>query len=640
MKNGISIIIPCYNVEQYISKCLDSIINQNIKEYEIILVDDCSTDNTVNVIEGYIDNNTNIDITLIKNKNNSGAGFSRNQAVKIAKYDIISFIDSDDYIDNNFYESMLNRMISQNADITVCDIVVKFDTVDGLSERKSACEDENDKYSFINNGLAASPCNKLFKKEYLLKYPFMEGIMNEDIACVIPILADAKKIAYANDACYYYIQRKNSVQNENFSDKKFDIFTSVSEALNRVKDNEMYSKIKDALVYNQFLALLLYVIPKEKNRKKRKNILKKFGKLSRNYDILSNNNLFDFLEKCGKKHRVYYKTLVNLTCHNHYILANNLISMYDFLYKVLKKSVIKENIDLDKVVEMAKKHSSLKNEEIKVSVIIPNYNYARFMYQRIYSILSQKHKIYELIILDDKSKDNSIEVIDEIVEKIKPYINVKIIYNTENSGSAFKQWKKGFDNASGDYVWIAEADDYCEDNFLNSIISPIKKNKNIVISYCDTAFIDTTGFITLKSIKPEIDIQKSGHWNKSFINRGLDEINNYSFLNCTIANVSSCIIKKQNYDTILSDAGTYKQAGDWLFYVEVMAQGDISYINKALNYYRLHGNNVSSVMNHQKHLDEINRLYEYYNVKYNLDIIHKQKMQERINFLKKVWKLK
>ena len=640
MKNSLSIIIPCYNVEQYITKCLDSIINQNIEKYEIILVDDKSKDNTVSIIKEYINNHQNIDITLIENEVNSGAGCSRNKAVKKAKYEIISFIDSDDYMDNNFYESMLEKMNSNNADVAVCDIVVKFDTPNGLSERKCACEDENDKYSFINNGLAASPCNKLFKKEYLLKYPFMEGIMNEDIAAVIPILADAKKIAYVNNTCYYYIQRSSSVQNASFSDKKFDIFTSVGETLLRIKNNKKYSEIEDALVYNQFIALLLYVIPKEKNKSKRRRILKRFGKLISDYNVSTNKNVLKLLENCGRKHGIYYKTLIKLVCNKHYILANNLIGVYDFLYKILKKSVIDENIDLNKVIEMAKKHSTLKDENIKLSVIIPNYNYARFMYQRIYSILSQKHKIYELIILDDKSKDNSIEVIDDIVEKIKPYINVKTIYNTENSGSAFKQWKRGFDNASGDYVWIAEADDYCENNFLKNVISPIKKNKNIVISYCDTAFIDTTGFITLKSIKSEIDIQKSGHWNKSFINNGLDEINNYSFLNCTIANVSSCIIKKENYDDILKNAGTYKQAGDWLFYVEVMSQGDISYVNKPLNYYRLHGNNVSSVMNHQKHLDEINRLYEYYDVKYNLDISHKQKMQERINFLKKVWKLK
>ena len=127
----------------------------------------------------------------------------------------------------------------------------------------------------------------------------------------------------------------------------------------------------------------------------------------------------------------------------------------------------------------------------------------QFLYQRIYSILYQKEKISELIILDDCSSDNSRELIDEIVEKTKDYINIKKVYNEENSGTAFKQWEKGFKEATGDYVWVAEADDYSDRNFLKNVLKPLKKDEDIVISYCDTAFIDKTGNIILKSIKNE-----------------------------------------------------------------------------------------------------------------------------------------
>ena len=116
----------------------------------------------------------------------------------------------------------------------------------------------------------------------------------------------------------------------------------------------------------------------------------------------------------------------------------------------------------------------MKDAKIKVSVVVPNYNYAKFIYERIYSILNQDYKIYELIILDDCSKDNSRELIDEIVEKTKDYINIKKVYNETNSGTAFKQWEKGFKEATGDYVWIAEADDYCDNKFLKTVLKPIK----------------------------------------------------------------------------------------------------------------------------------------------------------------------
>src|SRR5690606_8575004 len=114
----------------------------------------------------------------------------------------------------------------------------------------------------------------------------------------------------------------------------------------------------------------------------------------------------------------------------------------------------------DNLISEAKRQGKMKKNDFTISVVVPNYNYERFMLQRLYSILYQTVKINELIILDDCSKDNSRELIDELYIKLKPYIDIKIIYNETNSGSAFKQWEKGFEVAESDYIWIAEADDY------------------------------------------------------------------------------------------------------------------------------------------------------------------------------------
>jgi glycosyltransferase involved in cell wall biosynthesis len=295
---------------------------------------------------------------------------------------------------------------------------------------------------------------------------------------------------------------------------------------------------------------------------------------------------------------------------------------------------------LENLIELAKKQSNMKDENIKVSVVIPNYNYEKFMYQRLYSVLSQNYKLHEIIILDDCSIDNSKELIDEIVYKLEKYINIRKIYNKTNSGTAFKQWKKGFENVTGDYVWIAEADDYCKETLISNLIKPILKNENILISYADTAFIDIEGKIIMKTIKPEIDIRKTGHWNKSFINNGKNEIENYTFLNCTIANVSSCIIKKDDYEQYLTESCDYKQAGDWIFYANVMKNGYISYTNKVLNYYRVHGNNVSSTMNHKNHIDEINKIHSKFIKEFKLGKFQKNEMSKRIQFLKDCWKVK
>lgn len=637
MNKKISVIVAVYNTEKYVERCLNSLLNQTYQNLEIIVVEDDSTDNSKEVLKKYSHNDK---VKLIYNKKNSGLSYSRNVGLENATGSYIGYIDSDDYVDLDYYEKLMQSIIDSKAEIAICDIkVVDEDT---NTEVISRCcnNDEFTVYNVIDNGLAASACNKLFKKELISKYKFAEGKVNEDIAVVIPTIVNAKMITYAK-TYYYYVQRGGSIQNSGFSDKRFDIFYGVKTTLERIKDNKDYESLKDAIVFNQLIVLLIYVIPKEKNWNRRKEILKKYNELVYEYQIRQNHNFWTFLQNCGKKHRIYYKMLFKLNCEGHYSLSNSLMSIYDLLSKVLKpKKVISDNINLEDLVLLAKKQKELPDEEIKISVIVPNYNYAKFMYQRIYSILRQNYKLYELIILDDCSKDNSKEVIDDICNKLKDYIDIKSVYNTTNSGSAFKQWKKGMKLAKGDYVWIAEADDYCDAKLLRTLVKPIKKNKNIMISYSDTAFIDTFGNIIIKSIKPEIDIQKSGHWDKSYVNNGLDEIKNYSYLNCTIANVSSAIIKNGDYEEYLKMSGEFKQAGDWLFYVNLISNGDIAYSNKILNYYRVHGNNVSSTMNHQKHIDEINKIHKYYVDKFDLTDKEIKMMKERIDFLKKAWKLK
>ncbi len=640
----ISIIIPCYNVEKYIEKCTDSIFNETYKNFEIILVDDCSTDNTYKILCNIKKKHKNV--SVLKNEKNSGAGYSRNQGIKASKYDIISFIDSDDYIEQNYHEELLKSMNKEKSDIAVCDIYVKYDKSFGKTMtdgRSIACNGEVNKYNIVNNGLAASPCNKLFKKELLLNNLFPEGIMNEDIATVIGCILDANKISYTDKTYYSYYQRKTSVQNEKISMKRFDIFKSIEILENRkAKEISKNKDIFDALIYNQVIMFFVYVIPKETNFFYRYKLLKKFNQLSHKYKIRQNHLLWDFLESLPKKSKWFYKAVLKANCNSLYFTSDCLFQIYR-IHKFRQdksKSKIKDNIGMNDLIEMAKKQKDLKENNFSISVVIPNYNYERYMYQRIYSILYQKIKINELIILDDCSSDNSRELIDKIVEELSKYINIKKVYNKTNSGSAFKQWRKGFELAKSDYVWIAEADDYCDKNFLKSITKPLKKFKDIVISYSDTAFINNDGYIIMNSIKTEIDVMKTGHWNHNFIDDGVDEIKKYSFLNCTIANVSSVLFKNDNYDDFFEESGKYKQAGDWLFYNNVMSKGKISYIDKPLNYYRVHGDNVTSLTKKQNHFDEIKRVHKYFDEKYKFNAKQNKEINLRYKFLRKVWKVK
>lgn len=634
-KELISVVVPIYNVEKYLNKCVDSIINQSYKNLEIILVDDGSTDNSSKICDEYLKKDNRIKVI---HKKNGGLSDARNTGLDSAKGNYISFIDSDDYISSDYYEKMINKIIKDKSDLCITDIKTVYEN-DNYEFVNKAYNGEATSIGFINTGLAASACNKLFKRELFNKYKFEKGKINEDIAVIIPILANVKKISYVEKTYYYYVQRGNSIQNSSFSYKRFDIIHSVDLTLDRIKDNKNYSEIKDALVFNQIVVLLLYVIPKISNIFYRSRIIKEYYKLTKKYNIKNNKYYLEFLSNTGKKHRIYYKLLFDLCFNRLSFLCSLLIAIYDIAKVFLKKSVIKK-VDDDVLVREAINNSNRSDYGLSISVVIPNYNYSRFLSQRIHSILSQKVKIKEIIVLDDCSTDNSIEKIDELKELLGKYVNFRTIYNKENSGSAFKQWKKGFESTTGDYVWIAEADDYCDDKLLINLIKPILNNKDIVISYSDTAFIDAQGSYIRKSIKSEIDIQKTGHWDGNFINNGLDEISNYCYLNNTIANVSSCIIKKADYKEFFERASQFRQAGDWIFYTDVISTGSIAYIDKPLNYYRVHGNNVSSTTSYIKHLEELNRIYSYYEKKYKLNEEQKKNIKDRIDFLKKAWKLK
>ena len=333
----ISVIVPCYNVEKYVSKCIESIINQTYKNLEIILIDDNSTDKTYEILEIYKEKDNRI--KLLKNDINKGAAYSRNRALNEAKGKYIGFVDSDDYIDSNFYEVMIDSILKNNSDISICDFKIVYE--DKNKEIISKCFD-GEEFNLINtlkSGLVASSSNKLFKKELIVKYRYPEGIINEDIPVVIPSLVSANNISYVANTNYYYIQREKSVQNSSFSEKKFDVVTSLDMALERIRNNKNYEEIKDILVYNQIINLLLYQITMVKGFIKRKRILKQYSVLVLKYNLLDNKSFKSFIDNLDKLHARYYVKLLALTVKERIFCANLLIwvhSILSFFYKNYK----------------------------------------------------------------------------------------------------------------------------------------------------------------------------------------------------------------------------------------------------------------------------------------------------------------
>ena len=263
----------------------------------------------------------------------------------------------------------------------------------------------------------------------------------------------------------------------------------------------------------------------------------------------------------------------------------------------------------------------------KVSVIIPNYNYANFIIERIDSILMQTYPIYELIILDDCSTDNSVEVIEEKIKTIKD-IKVQFIKNETNSGGVFKQWKKGFDAATGEFIWIAEADDSAENNFVEELIKPFD-DEEVVLSYCESARIDGENMLIREKSDDLYDMCRTGEWEKSYIWTGKEENIYHLSVTNTILNVSSVMWRKKDYTDIFAKAGEFKVAGDWYIYYNILKEGKISWNCKPLNYYRKHGSSVCTDVRAEIEFGEICRLQNEISELYELPPEIKEKQEIR-----------
>lgn len=215
-----------------------------------------------------------------------------------------------------------------------------------------------------------------------------------------------------------------------------------------------------------------------------------------------------------------------------------------------------------------------------VSVIIPNYNHARFLDERIQSVLNQTYQNFELIILDDKSTDNSMEVINKY--KDDPHVS-HIVVNVENSGSPFKQWHKGFELAKGEWIWIAESDDSCEPMFLSKMVKQL--DEGVSFAFCRSMRIDEFG--------NEFHEYWQDDLTKSFIMSGNNFLYSYLWYKNIVWNASSALFNRKIALTIPKEYIKYRGAGDWMFWILLSACGNVIFINSILNFFRLHSDNTT-----------------------------------------------
>ena len=274
MKPIISIIVPVYNVEKYVAKCIESIIKQDMEEIELLMIDDGSTDNSGKICDEWAAKDSRIKVMHIENR---GVSSARNLGLELAQGEYIGFVDSDDYIHKSMYRVLYNTLIEEHADMVVCDFAKVYE-----GEKTPVNEQEHiDIYKFTNMEALMQlhkesfkwniVVNKLYKRELFKEVRFTEGIIFEDMDIMHKIIYQCEKILYINQTYYYYYQRSGSILRSEYTLKKIDKVKVLEDRMRfamQIKNKEFRQATEklyiDALFHNYVvMRFVLKMLPKQ-----------------------------------------------------------------------------------------------------------------------------------------------------------------------------------------------------------------------------------------------------------------------------------------------------------------------------------------------------------------------------------------
>ena len=246
----VSVIVPIYNVEKYLEKCINSLLSQTLEDIQIILVNDGSKDNSGNIAKEYEQNNK--DRVIYVEKENGGLSDARNYGLKYATGDFIAFLDSDDYIEKNAYEEMYNKAIEENADYVECDFIWEFPNKIRV-DKQYPYKNKKEMLSFVR----VVAWNKLIKRQLITdnNLEFPKGLRYEDVEFTYKLIPFINKFTYVDKPFIHYVQREGSIANVQ-NERTAEIFTVLDNVIEFYKKNNIYEKYRDELEYNYARYLL------------------------------------------------------------------------------------------------------------------------------------------------------------------------------------------------------------------------------------------------------------------------------------------------------------------------------------------------------------------------------------------------
>lgn len=484
----ISVIIPVYNVENYLEQCLNSVINQTFKDLEIICVNDNSTDKSLEILKKYakMDKRINIISTL-----NYGLGAARNYGLKQATGDYIFFLDSDDWIRDDALELLYNKISDLDLEILFYQLINYMDEDGSLVNDQiydHVCfqqEDLNKKSIFtfedVKNNLFQIPVvaySKLYKREFIEKnnYRFPEGILYEDNEFFYNVFFNCKKAGFLKEHLLYRRRHVKSLTGQ-FNENQIDMILAMNNTINVFFKNNKYDIFKHELinhtfsnVMQRFMEAPLYF--KEKFYQNIKN------------NFIGFNELKDDFEKHLEKNKLLFDLFHE---HKYYIKFESAYRLAIAQYKIFNGSEFlspdsKEYLDFKKNEEMKK---------YEIGIVIPIYNNGTLTHRTIMSIENQtfNFKNVELILLNDNSNDETYQIINEYAKK---YDNVKAIHLSRSSGHSGTPRNIGLMECVAKYIMFLDHDDFLELNALEILHNEIISTGSDVVFGTYSPIVDKT----------------------------------------------------------------------------------------------------------------------------------------------------
>lgn len=529
-KQLISIIVPIYNVENYLRQCLDSVLGQTFKNFEVLLVNDGSSDSSGDICREYVEKDSRFHYF---EKENGGLSDARNYGIERAQGEYLTFIDSDDFVNEKHLENLFLASRLTNADITIggfsrfengtfwlyqdyfsSDSLVSFTSAQAIQHLDSMFD-----VPFLNFSIV---CGKLFKRDLFKELRFQYGKYAEDQFIIWRLYLKARSIYSFNVDSYIY-RINNTGMSSVFSLKHLDYIDALEERIKFTKDID---GIDIGLSFNMYR----YV-------------------LKRNLDQLEEHQFLDEASQIRRKLELAER------------------EEYPFLFE--------------------ESYSDMGGSEELISIIVPIYNSGRYLRQCLDSIINQSYKNFEVLLINDGSVDDSATICKEYVEK-----DSRIRYFEKENGGVSSARNLGLKNAKGNYITFVDSDDWVEENYLEVLYNALKENKvDVAIStHKDFNMDDDLYYLPFYS-EEQLHILDIG---KVARDEFLELFPELSSVSHDFSCVASKLFKADLVKNLLFDESVnYGEDLDFFFsmYLKVSS---VFYVNKPTYIYRQHQQSASN----------------------------------------------